>query len=418
MKNILKNLKNELTQSLFESNDFKNKKLYAFLVACSFIFYFLAFLSIPIFSFKISLNKITWLFTILFLISMFFVLIFYSGIVINPITISLVCFIFIVIISSLINGFKQFTFTPIALSVTTMVIYMFLYKNKTFQRCFLLLSYISLWIFALVFLAIYSKEILSFDFYRLGSYFGDINDIAIFLGLGFALSIISIFKTRKWLDLCILILGLALFSLCGLSTGSKVFILLVVASTILSLLLLLKEKKAKWYVYIIVFALLFLIGYGIISLPMFKTIKLRLKEFFEDQSTFLRLDMAIDGVIMFLRKPLLGYGNHGFFISSSYGGMWSHNNFSEILASYGLLGFVAFYVPYYYSMKNVETKNLYTCILLCINITFICCMFTVAMESQKVFAYFIPVFYSSASMNSKKVFLRRNKIQLISLEND
>ena len=56
---------------------------------------------------------------------------------------------------------------------------------------------------------------------------------------------------------------------------------------------------------------------------------------------FAMLEKAFD---MFLEKPLFGWGIEGFAEYSGFG-VYSHNNYTETLVSFGILGFVAFYLP-------------------------------------------------------------------------
>ena len=63
-QNSIKKVLNKLTES-FRDKSNVNK----IVDICALMFFSLAFLSIPLCSFKVGLNKITWIFSILFLLS-------------------------------------------------------------------------------------------------------------------------------------------------------------------------------------------------------------------------------------------------------------------------------------------------------------------------------------------------------------
>ena len=368
-----------------------------------FISFFAAFLSIPLCSFRSGLNKITWIFTILFLVFMLISIFLFNKIKVDKISFSLCLFVFWMIVCTLfnINLHKYIVFTPILLSVSTCVIYIFISQNKQYGTAFINIVFMSILLFTFYYLFTYFDELKSFNFKRLGETFGDINDIAICFGIGFSICFSLIFNSKfNIVKIVFLVASLLLFGLCGLSTGSKVFLLIVVVTSLFTIIRFMYKKQFKWYFYVLIVGALVAAFVAVISLPAFETIKRRLLDFLNpksgDQSTEIRLQMFVDGFYMMLRKPLFGFGMSGYFTSSSFGGSWSHNNFSELLCSYGVIGFILFYVPYILSLKskkNYENKYLndVTRVLM---ITFICCMFTVALESQKVFAYSIPIFYS------------------------
>jgi O-antigen ligase len=162
--------------------------------------------------------------------------------------------------------------------------------------------------------------------------------------------------------------------------------------------------KKRFYISLIIVGVSIGIFVLLLNLPFFSTMKDRFLTMFStltnksiegtntsDMSTIGRIQMFQNGVEMFFRKPLFGYGVNGFFVSSSYGGSWSHNHFSETLCSFGLLGTILYHIPFYYSIKGFFDKNRsknsnISLILICF---FVMMMFSVALVSQKIFAYTI-----------------------------
>lgn len=62
-----------------------------------------------------------------------------------------------------------------------------------------------------------------------------------------------------------------------------------------------------------------------------------------DASSFERLDMIQYGLRMWQQSPLWGHGNEAFRVEY---GKYSHNNYVELLANYGLIGFSFYYIPF------------------------------------------------------------------------
>lgn len=64
-----------------------------------------------------------------------------------------------------------------------------------------------------------------------------------------------------------------------------------------------------------------------------------------DWSTFFRMQMIEEGINLFKQRPLIGYGTDTYQYVSSFE-TYSHNNYIELLANNGLIGFVAYYWVY------------------------------------------------------------------------
>lgn len=61
-----------------------------------------------------------------------------------------------------------------------------------------------------------------------------------------------------------------------------------------------------------------------------------------------RLDLVLGALNLFFEHPLgIGFGNVG-----NYLGVYAHNNYAEVLASLGIIGFPIFYAIYFYGLYN------------------------------------------------------------------
>lgn len=76
-----------------------------------------------------------------------------------------------------------------------------------------------------------------------------------------------------------------------------------------------------------------------------------------DNSTTKRLGMIADAWKMFIQKPVLGWGWNAFAVLAGYG-IYSHNNYLEILVSMGIVGFIIYYVmPVGLLIGSIRQKN-------------------------------------------------------------
>ena len=75
-----------------------------------------------------------------------------------------------------------------------------------------------------------------------------------------------------------------------------------------------------------------------------------------DSSTLSRMSFIETGWRLFMDKMFVGYGVNNFAYVSGFG-MYSHNNFIEILVGLGLVGFVLYYSMYLTAFKNISKEK-------------------------------------------------------------
>lgn len=390
-------------------------------------FTFCVILSIPLCSFENN-YIFTWIFTILLLISMFLSLILFYGFSFTILSFAFIFFCLTSAISTFFNWTGSFVFTPIFLMLITFCCYTYALSNKKFIKPIIIVSYFGLVVFAFVFFFTYFSDLVSLDFTRLGTIFGNQNDIAIILGLGLSMSFYFVLFNKNIFVKIFSILLFLLFAFCGLSTGSKILFLIMIALPFLEIIMLFGKKR--WYLSLILIVVSLAALIIVINIPAFNTIKTRLDAFisaifangsgpYVDYSTIDRMNMIIDGFNMFLRKPLFGFGIQGFHLFSSFGGAWSHNTFSEILSCYGVFGFIPFFAGFFVSftsfIKRRKSHNNFFFFFAQI-IFFLICSIVVSLDSVKLFAYqigFIYAFFSGDlkvfTFDIKKLFLNKNK---------
>lgn len=161
------------------------------------------------------------------------------------------------------------------------------------------------------------------------------------------------FYKKKWLCLlgCLLFLGFSL------SSGSRKAILIIIIGSLVMLFLRYGLKRP--FAFLLASAAVLLILYAVIQLPMFSVANERFTMLLEgsskDYSTNERNDMIDAAIELFKQKPVAGWGVEGFADASGYG-RYCHNNFLEILANYGIIGFILYYSIHAYILIKLLTK--------------------------------------------------------------
>lgn len=342
-------LRQKLTNFLNkEKNNYKeNKKLY--IVDTSiYMILTLFFFSLPSFSYN-SLHLIP-VFLMAFLCALIFVrTIIFKKVFIDSIVVSIFGFIFTILISYIVNKLT----TPMKMNTTLfflplmyLVLYHFFTEEKNI-RVGLHLFLVGISLFCFYFFIAYAKEIIHFDINRLGIKFGNPNTIGNYFAIAFAIGLYFSLFEKKYYFFPFLLLYLLL----GFTTGSKGFILMVFI--ILGFNIVLFFGKKKWYISLILILGAILVFFALLQLPIFSVFKQRIYDFFkylfskdshDDFSTASRFYMVLEGLVLFIKRPIIGWGINGFTIRSSFG-MYAHNTIIDILANFGLISLIFFLYP-------------------------------------------------------------------------
>ena len=370
------------------------------------IIFALLFFSIPSCSFTPKLNIITWFLSGLLLILVFLSFLFFYRIRIDICCISLLLFCFSWLISTALNGFKTISFTHILLTTFTIIIYVFAKENKDLRRPLLFAAYFGTILFLFLFLFTYGKKLLFNSGVRLGSEFGDENDIAIYNNLGLLFSIYFFaFSKNIFVKIFSLLFSL-LFLFCGIQSGSKIIVFLLIV--VVTIIIFVKNTKKKIWLSFLELGIIVTLGVLILFMPFATSLRQRFLMMINvfipinntyiqaDLSTIDRMNMFLDGIEMFLRKPLFGFGNNGFAIYGGIGNGWSHNHISEMLSCFGLTGSILYHIPmaiYFLSKKNFKDNRIIFSLVI---VFFLCCMISIALPGEKMFAFLIGIVYSES----------------------
>lgn len=142
-----------------------------------------------------------------------------------------------------------------------------------------------------------------------------------------------------------------LLSLLSLSSGSKKALLIIVIGSVM--VVLNGYGIRKLFKSIAISSIIIAIIWFLLQQPLFGSINQRFDEFFtrSSYSDRIRSEMIDESIELFRERTWLGYGLEGNAFLNRFNS-YSHNNYTEMLVSGGVVGFVLFYCMYYYILKR------------------------------------------------------------------
>lgn len=199
---------------------------------------------------------------------------------------------------------------------------------------------------------------------RIGWEFNNVNALGNSVAAGMvAVTGIALFYKKKWLYVFLLPMGM-----CFIGAGSRTATLsfLIGVAIMFYLFPRTESNKISTFSRILILFLAITIVFQLIKdLPAVRTLLLRIENaftvltggnsFLKEQSVQTRSEYISLGWNQFLKSPLWGNGMGcaGYALYDKYGYVtYLHNNYIEILASGGIIGFILFYTPYYIILRN------------------------------------------------------------------
>lgn len=246
-----------------------------------------------------------------------------------------------------VHGFSSFPKTPVLITIFSLFAFIWLQSNKRHISLYLFAFLLASWCFLFAFSFFEIDSIIRPNFSkRIGSFFGNQNDVARHLVFSLLINLYYAFSFKKKILKVFLYLIVLFCSYLVLLTGS-ISNLLLVAVLLFVYAFLVSNHKSK-SVYITVFLIMtFLLLLSLFIFPVFSPIKNRIMSIVMslfgvgnsnyDSSTIGRLNAAIYGFKLFLSSPLFGSGYNG--VVNNYKIM-AHNNLAEIAADYGLFALI------------------------------------------------------------------------------
>lgn len=221
-------------------------------------------------------------------------------------------------------------------------------------------------IFSLGFLVFTEGTVLQMGYMRLGNKMsGNVNTV------GYNFGIVSMFvmwwycNDKKWYKLVLFVM----FAIAMLLTGSKKVIIVLLLDALL-LFFFDRNHASRWLKFGIG---IILASYLIFDVPVFyEIIGIRIESMIDtlfygrsagiySYSTDVRDRMIQEGVQLFLDRPLFGGGWNVFWANTSTGYDYSHNNYIELLCSFGLIGTLIYYSKHIsnisYILKRITKRT-------------------------------------------------------------
>jgi len=189
-----------------------------------------------------------------------------------------------------------------------------------------------------------------------GGRIGDITQInafGLYSSIAFIICMFKAINTKKYLYYILAIMPL----LMAIASGSRKSLLILILSVpLLSVI----NSKGKILINII-FSILIIYGiyYIFESMGVLENVFVRTFDFFaekKDTSSNIRIGFLEYGWGKFLDNPLIGYGVEQFqelLYRDTGARSPAHNNYMQILISFGMIGFTIWYSMYYYIIKNI-----------------------------------------------------------------
>lgn len=205
------------------------------------------------------------------------------------------------------------------------------------------------------------SEIVSGDFRVGDNLSGNVNSVAVCLGIG-SFSAIYLLLNRKKV---VYAASAAIIIFFMLITGSKNSLIVLCVIAIYFLIYETKGRKKRIFIlsatlvvgFILVFKNSYLyniIGYRIVD--FLGQLGLPIRGASYSNSTALRIHYYEEGFKAFLSKPLFG-GGMKYFEAFSGAGTYSHSNYIEVLANFGVVGFLLYYAPILYTGVGLVRKR-------------------------------------------------------------
>lgn len=358
----LSGFKNTLTES-FKANRFK-----FILKASILLFSFLMIVTLPIFTYRVNFNLLTNAFAIALAVCYFAYFVFFGELRLSNFSVSIIFFILESFCVTALTNFNISNWLSL-FNILSISIVLFesvhLFPNKwlyplfIYFGCLVLAGFVCLDNF---------HEIIALDFSRIGDKFGDVNAIGLIFSVGilFSFYLLTVFHNRFariWLVLFIFAFLFLIF--CTGSRGA----LLVAGCVILVYIYIYCLQRKKLIFFLLTLIILVGIAFLMLQIPVFADLKERLVGMLVsllsggeggEGSASSRLYMLEEGLELWSMRPFFGNGYQSFQALSSQNTV-SHSGLSELLCSFGLVGFVLWHLPIavgVFSCRKTAIRNL------------------------------------------------------------
>lgn len=228
---------------------------------------------------------------------------------------------------------------------------------------------------------------------RIGEEVAHLSRIGQSLSIAFTLTFYVAFECKEKGKKIVYLLLMVIEIVVILASQSRTALMVAVIGVLISLIFQMKSQSSQhWILAVIcIVAVVFIISQFVdfsVLLGRWEGIADIIKGGSGDASANARMDMVHIGLEKFSEKPLLGWGINSSAVISPYR-TYFHNNYIEMLATLGGVGFVVFYYVYiknYFFLIRTRTKDFYT------NFSIVL-IFVQALLMMSAVSYYVKVHY-------------------------
>lgn len=317
----------------------------------------------------------------------------------------------ITVLTSQIFNLKilEFPRTIILLSLFAILFYQFLITIEKKDTIFVVVLIGGL-LFVAYFLFYYRHNLLHFHFGdRLGEELSDQNDLGKNIALFCLISLILIYKLKRWWKILpSFTLAIMLFVLLATGSISNLLTFVVVGSITM---VVCAKRRNKLFVAIIIVGLA-LATFLLLQLPFMSYFKTRIDTIFNaffnqedeiDGSAAERFQLFLTAMKLFITRPVFGFGYNQVQNYTQGVGAFAHNNFAELLASFGIVGFVAYEVLLLFPLIQTIRHKKYNRYVISLSLyLFLFQLFLIIFRKKMEFV-FLPLFYAISCYGYSKV---------------
>lgn len=267
---------------------------------------------------------------------------------------------------------------------------------------------------------------------RLGSDFENTNTIG---GSAAFVFVLSLYVAKKWSKIWLLFAILPAIILLGAGSRTAIFVALIGLLSVLLCYLFNKNNKKPIRTFVIVSVFLLGLYFFVVNIPnieFMSSIYNRFQTMFDvisgnstlEGSVSYRIKMVSVGFDTFLAHPLFGYGiNSGAVPLAKSGINYTayHNNYIEILADAGIVGFALYYGLYLRllvkSYKSIKNNQSFAFIMLCMMLVLDVGGVTYYQQRNYLLLIFISLVVENKKIVSMSLFKKQERM-VCSYENE
>lgn len=286
-----------------------------------------------------------------------------------PIKIFVIFLFYAFLFTILFSTSWEFFFTILQVILLLIIVYNILLKSNTYGFFYL---GITIGCLLIIFLQVIGGRpliaigVIILD--RLGGTAGNVNDYAFILCTAINLLLFSFYvdankkKMFYWKILKLLIILLFAIEIIFFTLSKTGLIIMLFSFIIFSSNYIIKSSVISKFLVVTAVLILYLmvnpnsieIEFSVFDrfLGMYDTLSDNSSSV--DASTSQRSDLITEGIRLWSERPLLGWGPGQYrWVNKVDFGVYSHNNFIELLVNFGLLGFFIFYSVHFYLLRKL-----------------------------------------------------------------